>query len=133
MESYKTVILRTKQVCVGIHFPQLGSRALKVLRMIKDNKGYILTNRSNAAMMTDLVDMDRFHIGKVNNEFTAHMMGIPLCSGYIQYIPAGVRATLAYPAPVQTARDFDRGMKSDPCCPPSEKMPQCRGAHLNMF
>lgn len=105
-------IVRTKQVCVGIHFPQLGSRAIKILRMIKDREGYILTNRSNAAMMTDLVDMDRFHIGKASNEYTAHMMGIPLSSGYIQFVPAGVRATLSYPAPVQTARDFDRGMKS---------------------
>lgn len=106
-------IIRTKQVCVGIHFPQLGSRALKVLRGIKERNGYILTNRSNAAMMTDLVDMERFHIGKVSNEFTAHMMGIPVSSGYIQFVPAGVRATLSYPSPVQTAKDFDRGMKSD--------------------
>ena len=106
-------IIRTKQVCVGIHFPQLGSSALKVLRMIREQGGYILTNRSNASMMTDLVDMDRFHIGKVPNEFTAHMMGIPVSSGYIQYVPAGVRASLSYPTPVQTAKDFDRSMKSD--------------------
>jgi hypothetical protein len=105
-------IIRTKQVCVGIHFPQLGSRALKVLRSIRDQKGYLLTNRSNAAMMTDLVDMDRFHIGKVTNEFTAHMMGIPIYSGYIQFVPAGVRASLSYPSPIQTAKEFDRGMKS---------------------
>ena len=48
-------IVRTKQVCVGIHFPQLGTKALKVLRRIKEQSGYILTNRSNAAMMTDMV------------------------------------------------------------------------------
>jgi len=106
-------IIRTKQVCVGIHFPQLGSQALKVLKTIRDQNGCILTNRSNAAMMTDLVDMDRFHIGKVPNEYTAHMMGIPVSSGYIQFVPAGVRSTLSYPSPVQTAKDFDRGMKSD--------------------
>jgi glycosyltransferase involved in cell wall biosynthesis len=106
-------IIRTKQVCVGIHFPQLGSRALEILRMIRDQQGYILTNRSNASMMTDMVDMDRFHIGKVPNEFTAHMMGIPVSSGYIQFVPAGVRATIAYPSPIQTAKDFDRGLKSD--------------------
>jgi len=106
-------IISTEQVCVGIHFPQLGSEALHVLRKIRDQKGYILTNRKNACMMTDIVDMDRFHIGSVSNEFIAHIMGIPVSSGYIQFVPAGVRATLAYPAPVQTARDFDRGMKSD--------------------
>ena len=63
--------------------------------------------------MTDIVDMDRFHIGSVSNEFIAHIMGIPVSSGYIQFVPAGVRATLAYPTPVQTARDFDRVMRSD--------------------
>jgi len=106
-------IIRTQQVCVGIHFPQLGSKALKTLRKIRDQKGYILTNRSNASMMTDMVDMDRFHIGKVPNEFTAHMMGIPLQSGYIQFVPAGVRATLSYPTPIQTAKDFEKALKSD--------------------
>ncbi len=105
-------IVRTKQLCVGIHFPQLGTRALKVLRKIRDQQGYILTNRSNAAVMTDLVDMERFHIGKVTNPFAAHMMGIPIHSGYIQYVPAGVRATLSYPSPIQTARDFEKALKS---------------------
>ena len=105
-------IVRTKQVCVGIHFPQLGARALKVLRKIREQQGYILTNRSNAAIMTDMVDMDRFHIGKVRSEFAASMMGIPMDSGYIQFVPAGVRATLSFPSPVQTARDFDRALKS---------------------
>ena len=106
-------IISTKQVCVGIHFPQLGESALKVLRMIKEQKGYILTNRSNASMMTDMVDMDRFHVGKVPNEFTAHMMGIPVHSGYIQFVPAGVRASLSYPSPIQTAKDFERALKSE--------------------
>ncbi|MCP4310086.1 MAG: glycosyltransferase [Bacteroidetes bacterium] len=105
-------IVRTKQVCVGIHFPQLGSKALKVLRGIRDRKGYILTNRSNAAMMTDMVDMDRFQIGKVVSPYTASIMGIPLSSGYIQFVPAGVRASLSYPSPVQTAKDFEKALKS---------------------
>ena len=106
-------IIRTKQVCVGIHFPQLGSRALKVLRKIKEEGGYLLTNRSNAAMMTDMVNMDRFHIGKVTSQFNSGIMGIPMDSGYIQYVPAGVRATLSYPTPLQTAKDFERALKSD--------------------
>jgi len=105
-------IIRTKQVCVGIHFPQLGSKALKVLKKIKDQSGYILSNRSNAAMMTDLVSMDRFHIGKVASEMTANIMGIPVQSGYIQFVPAGVRTTLSYPTPVQTSKDFERALNS---------------------
>ena len=106
-------IVRTRQVCVGIHFPQLGEEALKTLRSIRERNGYILTNRSNASMMTDMVDMDRFHIGIVSNEFTAHCMGIPKDSGYIQFVPAGVRSTLAYPSPIQTAKDFEKVLKSE--------------------
>ncbi len=104
-------IIRTQQLCVGIHFAQLGKNALKVLRKIREKNGYILTNRNEAAMMTDIVDMDRFHIGKVNDRLTASIMGIPMGSGYIQFVPAGVRTTLSYPVPVQTARDFERALK----------------------
>jgi len=105
-------IIRTKQISVGIHFPQLGKRALRVLRKIKEQGGYILSNRKNAAMMTDMVDMDRFHIGKVISELTASIMGIPVESGYIQFVPAGVRTSLSYPSPVQTSKDFERALKS---------------------
>jgi hypothetical protein len=105
-------IVRTKQISVGIHFPQLGGRALKVLRKIRQQGGYILSNRKNAAMMTDMVDMDRFHIGKVISELTANIMGIPVGSGYIQFVPAGVRTSLSFPSPVQTSKDFERALKS---------------------
>ncbi len=104
-------IIRTRQLCVGIHFPQLGNKAIKTLRMIRDQGGYLLTNRRNAALMTDMFDMDRFHIGRVMNEWTANIMGIPVDSGYIQYVPAGVRYSLAYPVPVQTAKDFNEALK----------------------
>jgi hypothetical protein len=40
-------------------------------------------------------------------------MGIPKNSGFIQFVPAGVRTTLAYPTPIQTAKDFDDVLKSD--------------------
>jgi len=39
-------------------------------------------------------------------------MGIPLDSGFIQFVPAGIRPTLAYPTPVQTAKDFNKYLKS---------------------
>ena len=58
-------------------------------------------------MMTDIIEIDHFHIGKVLNEMTAKIMGIPKDSGFIQFVPAGVRTTLAYPTPIQTAKDFE--------------------------
>jgi glycosyltransferase involved in cell wall biosynthesis len=106
-------IVTTEQVCVGIHFPQLGEYAIKTLRRIGEQGGFLLTNRRHAALMTDIVNMDRFHIGRVRGDFAANIMGIPLESGFIQYVPAGLRATLSYPTPVQTAMDLNRVLQSD--------------------
>ncbi|MBW8049189.1 MAG: glycosyltransferase, partial [Cytophagales bacterium] len=105
-------IVKTKQWCVGIHFPQLGHEALKILGKIKRQKGFIIANGDNAPVMTDIVDIDRFHIGKAEKELTSKILGIPLGSGFIQFVPAGIRTTLAYPTPVQTAKDFSQAIKS---------------------
>jgi glycosyltransferase involved in cell wall biosynthesis len=106
-------VISTKQLCVGIHFPQLGEEALKILRKIRQEGGYLLTNRRNAALMTDIVNIDRFHIGQVKTSTTQNIMGIPVESGYIQYVPASIRATLAYPTPIQTAKDLDNALNSE--------------------
>lgn len=104
-------IIPTEQWTVGIHFGQLGKEALEVLMKVKELNGFLITNRRNAILMTDIVDLDRFHIGKVRSILAANMLGIPVDSGYIQFVPAGLRTTLGYPVPVQTAKDFDRILK----------------------
>ncbi len=106
------IIVETKQWSEGVHFPQMGPRAIKILREIKESDGFIITNGENAAMMTDIIEIDHFHIGKVLHEMTAKIMGIPKNSGFIQFVPAGVRTSHAYPTPVQTAKDFEQLMKS---------------------
>jgi hypothetical protein len=105
-------IIETKQWSEGIHFPQMGAKAIKILRSIKAANGFLITNGEYAAMMTDIIEIDHFHIGKVLYEMTAKIMGIPKGSGFIQFVPAGVRTTLAYPTPIQTAKDFDLALKS---------------------
>ncbi|MFC2111842.1 phosphodiester glycosidase family protein [Bacteroidota bacterium] len=113
---YKKRIIRivsTEQLSVGIHFPQMGPRALKIIRRIQQEGGYMITNRRNAAVMTDIVLIDRFHIGKVRSPITANILGIPMQSGYIQFVPAGIRSTLAYPTPTQTSRELSEVFKSD--------------------
>jgi hypothetical protein len=62
--------------------------------------------------MTDIVDLDRFQIGKVSDILTSRMMGIPYGSGYIQWVPPGLRFVLSYPTPVQTGKDFSKALKS---------------------
>lgn len=105
-------IVKTKQWCVGIHFPQLGEEALKVLKDIREKKGLLISHHRNAAVMTDIVDIDRIHIDRVVDPVTANIMGIPEGSGYIQFVPAGVRTSLAYPTPVQNSLDFHKALKS---------------------
>ena len=106
-------IIETKQWSEGVHFPQMGAKAIKILREIKEANGFLITNGESAAMMTDIIEIDHFHIGKVLNEMTAKIMGIPKDSGFIQFVPAGVRTTLAYPTPIQTAKDFETTLKGD--------------------
>lgn len=106
-------IIETKQWSEGVHFPQMGPKAIKILRDIKEANGFLITNGESAAMMTDIIEIDHFHIGKVVYRMTAKIMGIPKGSGFIQFVPAGVRTTLAYPTPIQTAKDFDMVLKSD--------------------
>jgi len=105
-------IIETNQWSEGVHFPQMGAKAIKVLRTIKESDGFIITNGEYAAMMTDIIEIDHFHIGKVLHNMTAKIMGIPKNSGFIQFVPASVRTTLAYPTPIQTAKDFDNVLKS---------------------
>jgi len=106
-------IVRTKQLCVGIHFSQLGKKPITILRQIKDREGFIISTRRNAVVMTDILDIDRFHIGRARDNMTANIMGIPKETGYIQFVPAGIRTTLAFPTPVQTAKDFSKELNGD--------------------
>ncbi len=105
-------IVKTQQWCEGVHFPQMGPEALKVLREIKEKNGFIIINGEHATMMSDIIAIDHFHIGKAKDPMTAKILGIPQDSGFIQFVPASVRTTLAYPTPVQTAKDFDNALKS---------------------
>lgn len=117
-------LIKTPQSCIGFHLRQMGSKGLKVLRDIKEQKGFVITNGQSAAMMTDILDIDRFHIGKVKRVLTEKIMGIPMHSGFIQFVPAGVRTTIAYPTPVQTSKDFEKALKSNSFKKLSDKIGQ---------
>ncbi len=113
---YKHGLLKfvnTSQWTVGIHLAQLGRNALKIFRKVAGAGGLLITDRLNATVMTDFVEIDRVHIGKAENPLIANILGIPEGSGFIQFVPAGIRATLAYPTPVQTAAQFNELMQSE--------------------
>ena len=106
-------IIESEQWSKGVHFPQMGAKAIKILRNIKEKNGFIITNGEHAAMMTDIININHFHIGRAETKMTAKIMGIEKGQGYIQFVPAGVRTTLAYPTPIQTSKDFDKAIHSD--------------------
>ncbi|MDA3953978.1 MAG: phosphodiester glycosidase family protein [Bacteroidales bacterium] len=110
--KYKILqVIEIDQLCIGIHFNQLGAAGLAILKKVKEEKGIIISNRQESSVMTDIVDIDRFHIGKVEDELTSAILGIPIDSGFVQFVPAGIRSTLAFPTPIQTAKDFDKYLK----------------------
>ena len=113
---YRNGIIRlveTKQWSNGVHFLEMGEKAITVLKQIKEGNGFFIANGEYAAMMTDFVNIDHFHIGKAEHEMTAKILGIEKGQGFVQFVPAGIRTTLAYPTPVQTAKDFDEAIKSE--------------------
>ncbi len=105
-------IVASQQHCVGIHFREVGPAVAKALKRVRDDGGVLISSGDNAAMMTDIVDLDRFHIGKVTHAVAERIMGIPQGSAYVQWVPPGLRFTLAYPTPVQTAKDLSAALKS---------------------
>jgi len=105
-------LVKTDQYCVGFHLSQLGDNELNILRKVKLKNGFVIYNGQSAAMMTDILDIDRFHIGKIKREVISGFMGIPIGTGFIQFVPAAVRTTIAYPTPIQTSKDFEKAIKS---------------------
>jgi hypothetical protein len=105
-------IVGSEQYSAGIHFYEVGQKVIEVLQQVKKGNGIIVTLGDNAANMTDIVDLDRFHIGKVSHPLASKIMGIPIGSGYVQWVPAGMRFSLSYPVPIQTGKDFSKALKS---------------------
>ncbi len=104
-------IVTSEQKSVGLHFYEIGKKAADVLNEVKAQKGIMIAIGDNATMMTDIADVDRFHIGRTSTQLAAKILGIALGTGYVQWVPAGLRFALAYPTPVQTGKDFSRALK----------------------
>jgi hypothetical protein len=104
-------VVPTNQISVGIDVRQLGKRALGVLAEVRAGGGFLIGATEHAPLTTDIVDIERFHVGQVHDSLTASVMGVSPGDGYVQWVPAGLRATLAYPTPIQTARDLSETFK----------------------
>jgi hypothetical protein len=105
-------VVPSRQLGLGIDFRQLGEVALKTLVEIREQKGFLIALCEHAAMTTDGAAIDRFHLGRARDPLTANILGIPTGSGFMQWAPSGLRCTLAYPTPVQTARSLSETLHS---------------------
>ena len=99
-------VIASEQLSLGIDFRQLGREALCALLELRDAGGFVIALCEQAAMTTDGVGLERYHIGRADDPLSANILGIPEGSGYVQWAPAGLRSTLAYPTPTQTARSL---------------------------
>ncbi len=104
-------IVPTDQISVGIDVRQLGKEALGVLAKVRAEGGFLIGATEHASLTTDILDLERFHVGQVPDVLTANVMGLSSGDGYVQWVPAGLRATLAYPTPIQTARELSETFK----------------------
>ncbi|MCP5060411.1 MAG: glycosyltransferase [bacterium] len=105
-ESGAARVVRSRQLGIGIDVCQLGKRVLDTLREVRAGGGFLLAAEEQAAATTDILDLDRFHVGRAMHPLGAHLMGVEPGEGYVQWVPAGLRFALAYPTPVQTGRDL---------------------------
>jgi len=105
-------VVASEQISVGIDFRQLGVEVIEILDGIRAAGGFVITLCPDAAMTTDNATLDRFHIGRATDPTTANILGIALGAGYVAWAPAGLRPTLAYPTPVQTAKSLSESLHS---------------------
>ena len=115
-------VIQTDQISVGIDVRQLGKQALRVLAEVRAGGGFLIGANEHASLTTDIIDIERFHVGQVPDILTASVMGLSPGDGYVQWVPAGIRATLAYPTPIQTARGLSETLKGPLFCGACERL-----------
>ncbi|NOQ80238.1 MAG: hypothetical protein GQ546_12655, partial [Gammaproteobacteria bacterium] len=67
----------------------------------------------SALLSLDMLDISSYRIGRVHSKVGASFMSLNIHDSYIQWIPAGLRPSLAYPTPIQTPIEFNQALNSD--------------------
>ncbi len=104
-------IVKTKFIASGVHLGQLGRDATKKLLAIKDQEGIAIAF-GNKSLSLDMLDMPSFRLGTVDGRLAAIYMGLEVDESYIQWVPSGLKPSLAYPTPIQTPKEFSTALKS---------------------
>ena len=106
-------VVKTDVISAGTHLAQLGTTATQKLIEIKKQDGFVVAIGENNYLTLDLIDLPSFRIGVARHPFVINYLGINKNEEFIQWIPAGMSPCLAYPTPVQTAKDFSLTLKSN--------------------
>ncbi len=106
-------IITTKCNSRGIHLAQLGETALKALINIRDNHGFVVSVGESAVLTLDMLDMPSYRIGRIHSKVAASFMDLNINDSFIQWVPAGLRPSLAYPTPIQTPVEFSQVLNSE--------------------
>ncbi|RKZ90355.1 MAG: hypothetical protein DRQ43_11380, partial [Gammaproteobacteria bacterium] len=106
-------IIPTHCLSRGIHLAQLGEEALKALIEIKNNQGFVVSIGESAFLSLDMLDMPSYRIGRTHSAVGASFMHLNIHDSYIQWVPAGLRPSLAYPTPIQTPIEFSQALNSE--------------------
>jgi glycosyltransferase involved in cell wall biosynthesis len=102
----------SQQLGLGIDVREFGRRALNVLREVKEGGGFVIACAEQSASTTDILDIERFHVGRAEDPFAANLLGIQPGEGFVQWVPPGLRFSLAYPTPVQTGLSLAETLES---------------------
>ncbi len=98
-------VIKASNISSGVHLGQLDHQTILKLLEVKDSRGIVISSGENSFML-DMIDIDSYRFGKVKNFVNANFMGLSLGDSYLQWVPAGLKPSLAYPTPIQTPKDF---------------------------
>jgi hypothetical protein len=82
------------------------------LKAIKENDGVLLAHGEENYMLWDLVDIDRFHFGRVEDTLFSQYTGWAKGAYFWQLVPAGLRPVMKYPVPTQQAPAFGKQVQA---------------------
>ncbi len=105
-------VVASQQLGLGVDVREFGRRALNVLREVKEGGGCVIACAEQSASTTDILDIERFHVGRAEDSFAANLLGIQPGDGFVQWVPAGLRFSLAYPTPIQTGLSLAETLES---------------------
>ncbi|NOZ60347.1 MAG: glycosyltransferase [Calditrichaeota bacterium] len=106
-------VVKTQSIAPGAHLGQIGAEAKKVLLSLKKEKGFVVAIGEANYLTLDLLDLDSFRIGTTRHPQFVPYLGIKKNQHFIQWVPAGLSPSIAFPTPLQTSRQFSQILKSN--------------------